>query len=183
MDRMKESRREEDRREEVCGREHKEEEQNGKGQGRIEWHREFCVGCRACVVACMDQNDIRPEYGEQAFCKVTEEENEGRLFWRFTSCRHCRDPVCAAACPKGCIEKDSKTGMVLLNEEICDGCGRCIEACPLHAISFLKREKDDLSLRVTAGKCDGCTERIFAGMEPACVRACPMKALTMTTIF
>lgn len=149
---------------------------------RIEWHRELCVGCQACAAACMDQNDIRPEYGEQEFCKVTEEEKEGRLFWNFTSCRHCRDPVCAAACPKGCIEKDPKTGMVLLNGEICGGCGRCADACPIYAISFL-REKEDFSLRVTAGKCDGCVERILAGMEPACVRACPMKALTMTTIF
>jgi len=161
------------------------ENENRKEKRRIVWHKELCVGCQACVAACMDQNDIRPEAGERAFCNVAEEETEGRLLWKFTSCRHCQEPVCGAACPNGCIRKDPETGMVLLDEEHCSGCGRCIQACPFHVISFRAGNLQAGNLQAgnlrtgnqTAAKCDGCVERIKNNMIPACVRACPMKAL------
>lgn len=136
----------------------------------IRWHEERCTGCQACMVACMDEKDIRPSEGEQPGCRVRVTGQPQSPFWELCICRHCRKPACVQVCVSQALHRDVQTGLVLCEPERCIGCGRCASACPAGAIT--------LDHHRIARKCDGCAERIRAGLLPACVRACPGGALT-----
>ena len=77
--------------------------------------------------------------------------------------------LCIDVCPLTCISRDEETGMVIVDDADCIGCGACSDACPVSAPKIV-----DGKMR----KCDGCNERIKAGMIPACVRSCPTGALS-----
>ncbi len=134
-----------------------------------QWNSRLCTGCGACVVACMDQNDIRPQQGEPPLCRIRKDKKTGG--WLRTACLHCEAPVCMTVCPAKAIRKDADTGLVVLSASRCLGCGSCQKACPRGAIFR------DSQNRFT--KCDGCLERIREGLLPACVKACARKALSV----
>jgi Fe-S-cluster-containing dehydrogenase component len=135
---------------------------------------ELCVGCGACAVACMDQNDIYPEKGHPAFRRIYRiEEGEfpnADIQYISAACMHCEDSPCVISCPTGAITKDDRTGAVLVNKDRCIGCHSCALACPFGVPRYGLDEKMQ--------KCNLCIERIRADLEPACVRVCPLGALT-----
>lgn len=136
---------------------------------------DFCVACGACSVACMDQNDIDPRDGEMAYRLVQQLERktpEGPV-WTYLSmaCMHCADAPCVKACPSGCIKKDPETGFTIYDNTNCISCHSCAMACPFGAPRFNKEGKME--------KCDGCNERVKAGLKPACVKVCPYLALKL----
>lgn len=137
----------------------------------IKWKKypERCVGCKACIVACMDQNDRKPEAGERAFCQIIEKEMENEITWKFQACNHCIRPLCMEACMEGCFFRED--GLVLHDPSGCTECGACAEACPFQAITFDRNHH--------IKKCDSCVERVRAGQLPACVRACPWEAISI----
>lgn len=61
----------------------------------------------------------------------------------------------------------------MYDQDKCIGCHSCAMACPYGAPTFLSFDERDKMV-----KCDGCIERLRNGLEPACVRACPVGALT-----
>jgi Fe-S-cluster-containing hydrogenase components 1 len=146
---------------------------------------QYCTGCQTCRIAC---DDVKARLGsgdapaKPSFRRVTEAESgrylrEGagyvaqvRITYRSETCRHCAEPACLAACALGAISKREKDGVVLIDASRCSSCGRCVAACPFGAISL------DADTGV-AEKCDFCVDRIGSGLEPACVAACPMRAL------
>ena len=134
---------------------------------------ELCVGCGACVVACMDQNDIYPERDQPAFRRIYRiEEGEfpdASIQYIPAACMHCQDSPCVVGCPTGAITKDEKIGAVMVNKELCIGCHSCALACPFGVPRYDPDEKIQ--------KCNLCIERVEADLEPACVRVCPMGAL------
>lgn len=132
-----------------------------------------CSACGACAIACMDQNDIDVELLESPFRVVSDVETNEKINFVSIACFHCDDAPCISACPCGCLSKDEESGLTLYNTELCIGCHSCAMACPFGAPSFSKEGKMQ--------KCDGCIVRLKNGMEPACVRTCPTKALTCTT--
>ena len=138
---------------------------------------EKCVACGACAVACMDQNDIRPEEQEMPFrCVAAIERGEAAehpILYLSTGCMHCEDPQCVDACPCNCISRDEATGMVVCDNRACIGCHSCALACPFGAPTFDRNGK--------MRKCDGCYIRIHNGLLPACVRVCPFGALELLT--
>ncbi len=133
----------------------------------------LCSGCGACAVACMDQNDIYPEKGQPAFRRIYRIEEgefpEARIEYIPAACMHCEDSPCVIGCPTGAIIKDDRTGAVIINKELCIGCHSCALACPFGVPRYDQDEKMQ--------KCDLCMERVEKGLEPACVRVCPMGAL------
>ena len=68
------------------------------------------------------------------------------------------------------VEQIRKGGMVVLvDDELCNGCEACIDACPLDALIF-DRDRD------TVLKCDLC------GGDPECVRICPREVLILKEV-
>jgi anaerobic dimethyl sulfoxide reductase subunit B (iron-sulfur subunit) len=130
-----------------------------------------CSGCMACVVACLDQNDLPG--GEHAFRHVTPYESgnwpRAGLSWLSMACPHCGDAPCITVCPTRALFKREQDGIVALNRDLCVGCHSCMLACPFGAPQFPEGHR--------MAKCDFCLARIQAGLDPACVQACPTRAL------
>jgi DMSO reductase iron-sulfur subunit len=130
-----------------------------------------CSGCMACVVACMDQNDL-PGDGS-SFRQVARFENgeypSTQLSFVSIACFHCSDAPCVHVCPRGAIFRDVEQGVVGVDENLCIGCRACAMVCPFGAPQFLRGEK--------MHKCNFCIDRVNHGLEPACVRTCPTRAL------
>ena len=126
-----------------------------------------CVGCYACEVACKQEHNlpVGPRWIRVFPTSDEEFEYKPRLRYTVIYCMHCSQPACQDVCPVGAITKRDD-GIVLVQQELCNGCGECIEACPLGVMQFDQE-------RGLAQKCDLCVERIDAGLVPACVAACP----------
>lgn len=94
------------------------------------------------------------------------------------SCGHCAHMACAEACPKGCITKEGQIGAVVVDAQSCIGCGLCKNACPFGAPQFYREPKAaPAGQKPKMVKCDLCLERVSAGLKPACVAACRVRAL------
>jgi anaerobic dimethyl sulfoxide reductase subunit B (iron-sulfur subunit) len=130
-----------------------------------------CSGCMACVVACMDQNDL-PENGP-GFRHVASIETgsypSAEISFASISCFNCGNAPCVIVCPTGAIKRRSQDGIVQVNPDLCIGCRSCLTVCPFGAPGFLEGNK--------MSKCNSCLERVDHGLEPACVRICPTRAL------
>lgn len=133
-----------------------------------------CSACHACSVACIDQNDLPTGTGEVcAYRQIQscEQRVDGgyRFYREMQGCMHCTDAQCMEVCPVGCFTKDIQTGLILPDGTACVGCQLCSEACPYDAIRFNAEGK--------MHKCDGCIDRIRAGLRAACETICPPQAL------
>lgn len=127
-----------------------------------------CVGCAACVVACMNQNE---SFGYSR-CRVTEHVMgvypDLRLEIFSERCNHCEIAPCVPVCPTGASHY-SAHGLVEVDQRKCTGCRACVAACPYDA-RFPGRDG-------TASKCDFCEPLVHQGREPACVAQCPTRAM------
>ena len=99
-----------------------------------------CCACSACMIGCMDQNDIDVESGDTCFRKTYDTEidlADGTTYCAYLSmaCMHCTDAPCITACPVGCITKDPETGFTVYDNTNCIGCKSCALACPF-GLSF-----------------------------------------------
>ena len=133
-----------------------------------------CSGCYACAVACMESNDLKiDELGQCAWRIVHKVEKgefpDAKISYVSLSCMHCEDAPCVIACPTGAIKRDPVSGVVDVNPDLCIGCHSCSIACPFGVPRFGYDGKMQ--------KCNLCLKRITNGLEPACVRVCPTKAL------
>ena len=135
---------------------------------RILFRSENCAGCNICAIACMDQNDYDPSCGVEPFRKAGLKEKDGKFIGYSSACIHCGK--CIEICPFECIARDPDTGFVVTDSTECIGCGACVLVCPVDAPKIINGRMQ---------KCDGCNERVKAGLKPACVRACPTGALTL----
>jgi len=136
-----------------------------------------CSGCMACVVACMDQNDLPGDDGV-SFRHVTKLEQghypAAKISFVSLACQHCGDAPCSMACPTNAIFRTREDGSIDVNEEFCIGCHSCVQVCPFGAPQFPEEGK--------MSKCNRCFERVENGMEPACVHTCTTRALGFGTM-
>ncbi|KWT61895.1 4Fe-4S ferredoxin [Streptomyces albus subsp. albus] len=95
----------------------------------------------------------------------------GDLRWLMASdvCKHCTHAACLDVCPTGSLFR-TEFGTVVVQEDICNGCGYCVPACPYGVIE--QRPSDG-----RAFKCTMCYDRLGAGQEPACAKACPTESI------
>jgi formate dehydrogenase iron-sulfur subunit len=96
---------------------------------------------------------------------------DGDLRWLMSSdvCKHCTRAACLDVCPTGAIFR-TEFGTVVVQEDVCNGCGYCIVACPFGVL-----EQRPGNGRVW--KCTLCYDRLKEDMEPACAQACPTKSI------
>ncbi|WP_089022153.1 4Fe-4S dicluster domain-containing protein [Micromonospora coriariae] len=98
-----------------------------------------------------------------------EERTDFRWLMMSDVCKHCTHAACLDVCPTGSLFR-TEFGTVVVQEDICNGCGYCISACPYGVID---QRKDD----GRAWKCTLCYDRLGVGMTPACAQACPTESI------
>lgn len=153
----------------------------------------LCVGCKACVAACKQANDMPPEVStEDALWdtpldisgktlnvikvykngtpEVKDRVENGFAFIK-KSCLHCVDPSCVSACPVKAMKKDAKTGVVSYDKNACIGCRYCVAACPFGVPRFTY---DTPTPQIS--KCQLCQHRWADGHYAACAEVCPTGA-------
>lgn len=97
--------------------------------------------------------------------------------WLMSSdvCKHCTSAACLDVCPTGSLFR-TEFGTVVVQEDICNGCGYCVPACPYGVIDRRIGEKTVKNVGV-AQKCTLCYDRIGDGQTPACAQACPTQSI------
>ena len=120
-----------------------------------------CTGCQSCVVAC---SLVKGRVFGKKKARISILNQEERCLSIPIICEHCETPACLEVCPVDAISKDSETGIVGVNQELCVGCEECRLACPYGGEIIKMRDQ-------IAVMCDLC------GGRPACVEVCLPKAL------
>jgi formate dehydrogenase iron-sulfur subunit len=152
-----------------------------------------CIGCKACEVACKEWNGLtgnQPVFHDSfdntgqldaenwrhvKFIDLVPETNitnagNGQAFLMMSDiCKHCTHASCLEVCPTSAIIR-TEFDTVYIQQDVCNGCRDCISACPYGAIGFS-------NVTGTARKCTMCYDRLQAGMEPACAKACPTQSI------
>jgi len=162
-----------------------------------------CIGCKACEVACKEWNVI-PEDGlvwtgesydhtsalganswrhvafveQQVPLRADDDADTDAMRWLMSSdvCKHCTHAACLDVCPTGSLFR-TEFGTVVVQEDICNGCGYCVPACPFGVLDkrhlpTAEREEDG-----RVWKCTLCYDRLKGGHEPACAKACPTDSI------
>ncbi|MER7274301.1 4Fe-4S dicluster domain-containing protein [Dactylosporangium sp. NPDC000244] len=154
-----------------------------------------CIGCKACEVACKEWNDVPADgldllgmsfdntgrldanswrhvaFIEQPVPPKPGSDDSGDMRWLMMSdvCKHCTHAACLDVCPTGAL-MHTEFETVIVQSDICNGCGYCVTACPYGVID--RREGDG-----RAWKCTLCYDRIGDGLMPACATACPTQSI------
>jgi formate dehydrogenase iron-sulfur subunit len=91
--------------------------------------------------------------------------------WLMSSdvCKHCTSAACLDVCPTGALFR-TEFGTVVVQQDVCNGCGYCVPACPFGVI---EQRKDDGRV----WKCTLCYDRLRVGETPACAKACPTESI------
>jgi len=130
-----------------------------------------CIDCRACLVACSVENNVPMDHTR---IWVHDQGIQGnwpilsRVFVPY-NCMHCENPPCTEVCVSGATYKDAVSGLVLVDQEACIGCGYCVEACP-YGVRYIDQK------RGVVDKCNACVQRLEVGLQPACVATCVGKS-------
>ncbi|HEX8079130.1 MAG TPA: 4Fe-4S dicluster domain-containing protein [Jatrophihabitans sp.] len=97
--------------------------------------------------------------------------------WLMSSdvCKHCTHAGCLDVCPTGSLFR-TEFGTVVVQDDICNGCGYCVPACPFGVIDRRIGEQGQKNVGI-AQKCTLCYDRIGAGKTPACAQACPTESI------
>jgi formate dehydrogenase iron-sulfur subunit len=99
------------------------------------------------------------------------ESGEGSVRWLMSSdvCKHCTHAACLDVCPTGALFR-TEFGTVVVQPDVCNGCGYCVPACPYGVIDLRKEDG-------RAFKCTLCYDRLKEGQTPACAQACPTESI------
>ena len=139
---------------------------------------ERCLGCHSCEFACAVAHSREKEpnaivrSGARPGYRIFVEAYRGKAIP--VHCSHCEEAACLLSCPTGAICRKEEKGPVLLDLTRCVGCRICVLACPFGVMTLNLDGRGVL-------KCDLCVERLATGQEPACVMACPTKAVIFAT--
>ncbi|MBS7606681.1 4Fe-4S dicluster domain-containing protein [Candidatus Bathyarchaeota archaeon] len=123
-----------------------------------------CIGCSLCEFVCAMEKEGEPNPLKSRIRVV----HLNPIFNLTVVCRFCVNAHCVRACPRNAIKQSERGGILIIDEDKCDGCVLCVQACPYGGI-MLHPEKP----LVIA--CDLC------GGEPKCIEYCPETALELVS--
>ncbi len=125
---------------------------------------EQCTGCQICEYICsaVKEGGFNPLLSRIRTLRIEPAFNISM------ACRLCEDPTCVKSCPRKALTREEETGIIILDEEKCNGCAWCIETCEFGAIALHSAKK-------TIIVCDLCEG------DPKCVAYCPTEALSLKT--
>ena len=126
-----------------------------------------CIGCRICEYAC---SATKTGAFDPSMSRIRVVRIEPVTMTAIT-CRLCADAPCIIACPRDALSRSEENGIILVDEDKCDGCGWCIEACDFGAIILDPKTRN-------AAICDLCGDEEDG---PQCVAFCPKEALSVAT--
>lgn len=151
----------------------------------------LCIGCKACEVACKQWNQLPGELTLESMSLTgfsydntvdlgattwrhvafVERPAADRVAWLMLSdvCKHCVNAGCLDACPTGAIMR-TEFGSVVIQDDICNGCGYCVPACPFGVPQLDHADGG-------SHKCTLCYDRLRGGLAPACATACPTSSI------
>jgi len=140
---------------------------------------EKCLACKSCEIACALAHS-KSKVLEDA---VAESPRPQRMvtveaadeFAVPIQCRHCETPPCVEICPTGAIQRQNEQSPVVVDQDLCIGCKLCMLICPFGVLRIGPEGRAII-------KCDMCWQRLEDGQEPACVEACPTKALKLVSL-
>jgi formate dehydrogenase iron-sulfur subunit len=97
--------------------------------------------------------------------------------WLMSSdvCKHCTHAACLDVCPTGSLFR-TEFGTVVVQPDVCNGCGYCVPACPYGVIERRKGPEGASNVGI-AQKCTLCYDRLTVGETPACAKACPTQSI------
>jgi len=123
-----------------------------------------CTGCGVCEYACALEKDgsFNPLRSRIRVVRLHPLVNVAM------ACRFCEDAPCVSVCPRDALRQSEEDGVILVDDERCDACGWCIQACPYGAITPHPEKRVVMA-------CDLC------GGEPKCIDFCPEDALELVT--
>ena len=102
--------------------------------------------------------------------------SEFRWLMESDVCKHCTHAACLDVCPTGALFR-TEFGTVVVQDEICNGCGYCVPACPFGVIDRRVGEVGVVKNAGVAQKCTLCYDRLGVGDSPACATACPTQSI------
>lgn len=133
---------------------------------RIVYAGEGCTGCKICTVACAHAHEGTFSLSAGRIWVIKKEPDIDFP----VVCYQCAKAPCQEICPQAAIHRED--GVLLVDEDLCIGCGACVEACPFGAITLHPK-------RGVAIKCDACIKTSCT--KPACVSSCPAGVLKLQT--
>lgn len=141
------------------------------GSHHFIFDKKKCVGCEACVLACVNENGYQsPSQWRNISSSNELKHPELPLFYFSMACNHCADAPCMKHCPALAFKRSDETGAVLHIENNCIGCKYCTWQCPYDAPKFNP-------VKGIIEKCTFCELRLADGQKPACAFLCPTGAL------
>ena len=136
-----------------------------------------CLGCHTCELACAVAHT---EANSLIGAVLAGERLQPRNYVLqvdsvkiSTQCRQCEDAPCVKVCPTGATYRTETYTAV--DQRLCIACRLCMMVCPFGAIRVATATVAGRDKRA-AFKCDLCVDRLGG---PACVEACPTKALSL----
>jgi carbon-monoxide dehydrogenase iron sulfur subunit len=123
-----------------------------------------CVGCCVCEYVCSMEHE-KTYNATKSRIRVVRLDPFVNLA---IACRFCEDPQCVIACPREALVQSEETGVIMVDEGICNGCAWCVEACDFGSIQLHPESR----VAFVCDLCDG---------DPRCVEWCPEEALDFTT--
>ena len=126
-----------------------------------------CVGCRVCEYVCSmtKHKTFNPTRSRIRVVRIYPHTNAA------LNCRMCQDAPCVTACPRKALTQSPETGVIAVNDKLCNGCGWCVKACDFGSIAL------DPTVP-TVYMCDLCGDRENG---PSCIEWCPEEALALAT--
>ncbi|MDO8303685.1 MAG: 4Fe-4S dicluster domain-containing protein [Sedimentisphaerales bacterium] len=138
-----------------------------------------CLACKSCEIACAVEHS-KSKTLNRAIVESPLPQKRVRVESAGAGgipiqCRHCEKPLCAEVCPTGAISRIEEQGPVVVEQHLCVGCKLCMVVCPFGVLELSSEGR-------AVVKCDMCAERLKKGEQPACVEACPTKAVKLISL-